>query len=97
MKKYMTYLFRSLFADILYKGDMADRMREKFTNYKQGYGYIDHDELQEQTGIFIDEIKVDNSGGSVSLRTSDRAMKRWQKTPEARAMYEAAENIVNNK
>lgn len=97
MMIYMKYLFKSLFAYFLYEEETADRVRERFSNYRSGYGYIDHDELFDKKGIFIDEIKMSKSGGSVSFKTSDRAMLRWQKTPEAKKMYNAAREIVNGK
>lgn len=96
MFTFIKYAIISLFSYISYpNGDEeeAEKCRERFQNYRKGHGYIDHDQLQDTKGIFIDCIRVSDRGG---VSRSNRAAFRLMKTPEIIEMQRRATQIVKN-
>lgn len=94
MFTFIKYAIISLFSYISYpNGDEeeAEKCRERFQNYRKGHGYIDHDQLQDTKGIFIDSVRVSNRG---AVSRSDRAAIRLMKTPEIIEMRRKAIEIV---
>lgn len=91
MKQYIKAWLKSLFSCMICQpSEEADKTKERLKNLKGGYGEIDHDQLLEEQGVFVDDIRFENGG----LRRTERAKERWLRTKEAQDMFQKAKEIV---
>lgn len=91
MKQYIKAWIKSLFSSVICQSnEEADKVKERFENLKGGYGEIDHDQLLEEKGVFMDDIRFENGW----LRQTERAKERWLRTKEAQDMFQMAKEIV---
>lgn len=91
--KYLKYMFSSWFSYFVTPDKLEQtKLKERFYNYRHGHGYIDHDQLMEEKGIFIDEVIVGSYGG---VKRTDRAMQRMLKQPKMVEILKHANIIVD--